>query len=368
MYSEKELVAVAKRENNNKRKYLVVNRKQGKHIPVSPGETFAMFHSLADVLIKEYQNQTLLLIGFAETATAIGACAAVDLHSYYMQTTREAIPGVEYLYFSESHSHATEQKLVKDDIDNLIDRVDRIIFIEDEVTTGNTILSVITIMEQVYQRKINFSVASLLNGMDDEAEQKYRARGIKLHYLVKTDHASYTEKAEQYAGNGVYEPPIGTKVQEESVRELIPSHYINARRLHKADDYREACKHMSDEVLSRLAFDDRKRYLVLGTEEFMFPGLFLAEKLERKGSLVRFHATTRSPIAVSGEPEYPLHTRYELVSMYEEERRTFLYDLAEYDEVIIVCDSDTIPEKGRNTLINALLKCGNKKITIVRWH
>lgn len=100
----------------------------------------------------------------------------------------------------------------------------------------------------------------------------------------------------------------------------------------------------------------------------MFPGLFLAEKLERKGSLVRFHATTRSPIAVSGEPEYPLHTRYELVSMYEEERRTFLYDLAEYDEVIIVCDSDTIPEKGRNTLINALLKCGNKKITIVRWH
>lgn len=371
MYSEKELVAVAKRENNNKRKYLVVNRKQGKHIPVSPGEALAMFHALADVLKKEYGDEMLLLIGFAETATAIGACAAVDLHSYYMQTTREAIPGVEYLYFSESHSHATEQKLVKDDIDNIIDRVDRIVFIEDEVTTGNTILSIITIMEKVYKRNISFSVASLLNGMNAEAEQKYLDRGIRLHCLVKTDHASYTERAEQYAGNGIYEAALtagGKWEQGEPVQELFPSCYINARRLHRADDYREACKHMSDEVLSGFALNSGKRYLVLGTEEFMFPGLILAEEIEKKGCPVRFHATTRSPIAVSGEPEYPLQTRYELVSMYEEERRTFLYDLAEYDEVIIVCDSDIIPEKGRNTLINALRKCGNKKITMVRWH
>ena len=34
MYTEKQLVAVAKRENNTKRNYLVVNRLQGKHVPV----------------------------------------------------------------------------------------------------------------------------------------------------------------------------------------------------------------------------------------------------------------------------------------------------------------------------------------------
>ena len=39
-YTEEELVAVARRENNEKRKYLVVNRLQGKHVPVSPQKRF----------------------------------------------------------------------------------------------------------------------------------------------------------------------------------------------------------------------------------------------------------------------------------------------------------------------------------------
>ena len=75
-------------------------------------------------------------MGFAETATAIGAQAAITVGADYIQTTREVIPGVNYLFFSEEHSHATEQKLVKDDIDRAAAETDRIIFIEDEVTTG----------------------------------------------------------------------------------------------------------------------------------------------------------------------------------------------------------------------------------------
>lgn len=367
MYKEEDLVAVAKRENNNKRKYLVVNKKQGKHIPVRPGESLEMFHALADMLRQEYGNEVLLLIGFAETATAIGASAAIELHSYYMQTTREKIPGVEYLYFSESHSHATEQKLVKDDLDSVIDIADRVIFIEDEVTTGNTILSIIDIMEKVYQRKIPFSVASLLNGMNLEDWKKYSDRGIRLHYLVKTRHDTYTEKAEGYEGNGAYlEADLG--VPDIYVREIEPLGYVNGRRLNRADDYCKACRQMSDYVLPQILSDTGMSCLVLGTEEFMYPALFLAAELEKKGIAVRFHATTRSPIAVSCEPEYPLHTRYELASMYEEGRRTFIYDLDRYDEVIIVCDSVCIPYEGKNSIINALVKSGNQKITLVRWH
>ena len=37
MYTEQGVVRIARRENNNKRKYLVVNRLQGKHVPVKPG-------------------------------------------------------------------------------------------------------------------------------------------------------------------------------------------------------------------------------------------------------------------------------------------------------------------------------------------
>ena len=52
-----------------------------------------------------------------------------------------------------------------------------------------------------------------------------------------------------------------------------------------------------------------------GTEEFMYPALYVGAKLEEAGYTVRMHATTRSPIAVSKEEKYPLHTRYELASL-----------------------------------------------------
>ena len=91
MYRESDLIRIAKRENNKKRNYLIVNRLQGKHMPVSPGKAFELFDELADVVKREYKEERLLLIGFAETATAIGARLAVRLDSFYMQTTREEI-------------------------------------------------------------------------------------------------------------------------------------------------------------------------------------------------------------------------------------------------------------------------------------
>ena len=153
-YLQKTLVRIAKRENNTKRNYLVVNPLQGKHVPVSPSKALALFSDLADTIRGKYAGEKLLLIGFAETATAIGAQAAIALGTEYIQTTREVIPGVEYLFFSEEHSHATEQKLVKNDIDEAIERVDRIVFVEDEVTTGKTILNIISVMRKEYSKDI----------------------------------------------------------------------------------------------------------------------------------------------------------------------------------------------------------------------
>ena len=108
-----EIIGIAKRENNTKRNYLVVNKCQGKHVPVSPERPLKMFSELAEEVSKRYQKEQLLLIGFAETATAIGETLAIHLGTDYMQTTRERIEDVEYFYFSESHSHATEQKVIK---------------------------------------------------------------------------------------------------------------------------------------------------------------------------------------------------------------------------------------------------------------
>ena len=77
MYNETELVRIARRENNTKRTYLVVDPLQGKHVPVSPTKALNLFSDLADEVRDEYADETLLVVGFAETATAIGAQVAV---------------------------------------------------------------------------------------------------------------------------------------------------------------------------------------------------------------------------------------------------------------------------------------------------
>ena len=147
MFEIEQLVNLAKRENNSKRSYLYVNPLQGKHIPVNPNNTQKMCRALADKIEKKYSNEKLFVIGFAETATAIAAYVAsyLDNAVYFENTTREEeVNGDEYLYFTESHSHATEQKLNAKGFDDYLFMVDRIVFVEDEVTTGNTICKLIT--------------------------------------------------------------------------------------------------------------------------------------------------------------------------------------------------------------------------------
>lgn len=363
-YTESDLVKIAKRENNTKRNYLVVDPLQGKHIPVQPSKALTLFSSLADTFRKKYQNEKLLLVGFAETATAIGAQAAITAGTKYIQTTREVISGVEYLFFSEEHSHATEQKLIKDDIDQIAGKVDRIVFIEDEVTTGNTILNIINILEKQYDGRFLYAVASILNGMDAEHMEIYKNRGIDLHYLVKTDHSKYARKADEYTGNGQYYDCIDQST-DAYMTVNIPDK-MDARRLVDAFSYEQACEILWNSLKKKTGHITGRKILVIGTEEFMFPALYVGRELEKEGNEVLCHSTTRSPIAVSMEKEYPLHCRYELKSLYDVHRKTFLYDIGEYDHVFVITDSPEIKE-SQNTLLNAL-KIKNKHITVVRWY
>ena len=377
-YQQKDLVRIAKRENNTKRNYLVVDPLQGKHVPVEPSKALNLFKSLAEKLQGKYEGERLLLIGFAETATAIGAQAAITLGTKYIQTTREVIPDARYLFFSEAHSHATEQKLVKDDIDRVINDIDRIVFIEDEVTTGNTIMNIIKIITKEYQKKIKFAVASLLNGMTEEYLKIYQDEKIELHYLVKTDHSGYGAVAGQYRCDGLYICAIPENHTHESadidvqseknMREHIISipGWMNARRFVDAKQYEAACRKLAETVIAETGVKQGERVLVIGTEEFMYPALLTGQEIEKMGCEVRSHSTTRSPIAVSTEEEYPLHCRYELRSLYDPDRKTFIYDLENYDRVIVMTDSALVSLKGLETLTYAL-RMKNENITVIRW-
>lgn len=370
MYKETDLVKIAKRENNNRRKYLVVNRLQGKHIPVSPREALALFDALAELVGGAYAGERLLLVGFAETATAIGARLAVKLGAAYIQTTRERIPGVSWLYFTESHSHATEQKLVREDMETALREADRVVFVEDEVTTGDTILKIIEILKEDLKCSVPFSVASLLNGMDEMSLQEYQKRRIAVHYLVKTDHSRYAEIADGYKGDGQYIKTGIDKNTEAAVNGEItecPDGYMNARRLIDGSAYDAACRSFWEQIKARADLNGARTALALGSEEFMYPALYAAAELEKTGCHVRFHATTRSPIAVSREEDYPLHTRYELESLYEDGRKTFIYDLIKYDKVIVLTDAQAGRQEGISSVLNALKMAGNEDIMFFRW-
>lgn len=385
MYLESDLVRIGKRENNKKRNYLVVNRLQGKHIPVSPSEALRMFDALADIVKENYRGEKLLLIGFAETATAIGAEIAVKIGAYYIQTTRERVQDVNYLFFSETHSHATEQKLVREDIDKFVGEVDRIVFIEDEVTTGNTILNIVNILDERYGGTAKKCVvASILNGMSKEHLKSYEKRGIPVHYLVKIDNSKFGEIAESYHTDGKY--IVADTKKSFEIMQFEFHGWMDSRRVVDANDYKKHCIGLWKDICEKIDFKSGSSVLVVGTEEFMYPALFVGSCIEKLGCSVRSHSTTRSPIEVCygsglnldsidkmsdgmervGKDTYPVHERYELRSLYDDERRTFIYDIASYDKVLILTDSHYGGDAGINSLVNAL-RIKNNDICLVRW-
>ena len=65
-------IKIAKRENNNKRGFLIVNPYLGKHVPQKPERIFDLFNKTAALFPKTWDPKHTLVIGFAETATALG--------------------------------------------------------------------------------------------------------------------------------------------------------------------------------------------------------------------------------------------------------------------------------------------------------
>ena len=71
-YKEEEVLQIAKRQGNKKRKYLLVDPLQAKHIPAPPTATVELFDTLAEKLKMRLLGESLV-IAFAETAKATTA-------------------------------------------------------------------------------------------------------------------------------------------------------------------------------------------------------------------------------------------------------------------------------------------------------
>ncbi len=374
MFEIEQLVNLAKRENNSKRSYLYVNPLQGKHIPVNPCHTKEMCKALAGEVAKRYSKEKLFIIGFAETATAIAAYVAsfLDNAVYIENTTREKeIEGEEYLYFTESHSHATEQKIDAKWFDDYLFMVDRIVFVEDEVTTGNTICKLIAEIKSKFpKKKICYSIAAILNSMSNKRVRELYSEGIDCFFLRKI---SFEYKAETI---NAYEDKDACMQSclEDSYNNLFNINKVvggvNPRKTCKVDDFimrtNHFCTYIYEKEFKNNIFDE---ILVVGTEEFMYPAIELAGYLQERRVCkeIRTHSTTRSPIMAFSNEEYPLHNRHKLISVYDDARVTYIYNLKKYDKVIIVTDSELTSYKGLRSLMSALEKVGNNDISVYQW-
>ena len=200
MYTAKDTLRLAKRYNNTKRSYLLVNPLQAKHIPVSPTESLNMMNALGKKLSEKYPK-TKLIIGFAETATAIGAAVAecFSPNCVYVHTTRESVPRViDWVYSAEEHSHATEQKLIGDYLGGWISATDSVIFVDDEITTGKTLINLIDQLRAKYPQlnKKQVIAASILNRVSAVNELRLSEANIACEWLVKVPEEDYSAEVQ----------------------------------------------------------------------------------------------------------------------------------------------------------------------------
>ena len=192
-YTAADTLRIAKRYNNPKRSYLLVNPLQAKHIPVSPAAALEMMGALGDQVAAKYP-EARLVIGFAETATAIGAAVAARLgpDCLYVHTTREALDG-DWILFREEHSHAAEHRLCADQLADWIDRSPAIVFVDDEFSTGRTLINMVQQLRERYPRlgERRLAAASILSRVSLENQARLAEAGIACECLVRLEHQDY---------------------------------------------------------------------------------------------------------------------------------------------------------------------------------
>ena len=376
-YTAADTLRIAKRYNNPKRSYLLVNPLQAKHIPVSPAAALEMMGALGNQVAAKYP-EARLVIGFAETATAIGAAVGSpvgagghDVHTppagvvgglvIFREVTnpaREALDG-DWILFREEHSHAAEHRLCADQLADWIDRSPAIVFVDDEFSTGRTLINMVQQLRERYPRlgERRLAAASILSRVSPENQARLAEAGIACECLVRLEHQDYERMV---TGIPVKEAAPPAQGPLPDLRTLYTAEPLpDPRRGVAVGCYTDCCRAAAEELLSRLREElpDRGALLVLGTEECMYPALTVGSLAEQTGlcATVRCHATTRSPIGICPDSAYPIRNGVLLPSFYGGDRKTYLYDLAAYDAALVVTDAPAAVDGTACTRLAAAL-------------
>ncbi|WP_314225565.1 phosphoribosyltransferase [Streptomyces zaehneri] len=340
---------------NPKRAHLLVSNVLGKHVPQSPsvvhGHGFALGRRVRELLGAE-ETATAVVLGYAETATGLGHSVADGLGTApYLHSTRRPVAGVAQAGgFEESHSHATSHLLLPEDPALLVGD-GPLVLVDDEFSTGNTVLNTIRALHERYPRRryvvvalVDMRSAADAGRLDDFA----REIGARVDLVTAASGtvrlpAGVLEKGRELvaryeatgAADGNRPAPVARGTARQATTDPHPEDDRTRQtrppgRISRVDlfwprglpdggrhgftpSHRARLETALPAMTARLAEsipDGVERVLVLGFEELMYAPLRLARELEQVvAAEVRYSTTTRSPVLAVDDPGYAIRSR-----------------------------------------------------------
>ncbi|MFJ8748907.1 phosphoribosyltransferase [Streptomyces sp. NPDC102441] len=326
----RELLGLALRRNP-KRAHLLVSNVLGKHVPQRPSVVHGAGFELGERvrnLLGEAEARRAVVLGYAETATGLGHAVADGLGvAPYLHSTRRPVAGVAPAGgFEEAHSHATSHLLLPEDPDllNATAEGSPLVLVDDEFSTGNTVLNTIRALHARYPRD-RYVIVALVD-MRSEADQGRlaefaeeigarvdlvaRARGtVRLPEGVLEKGRSLVAAHE--ADHATDEPPAPRSVPARVALDW-PAGVPDGGRHGFTPVHRAALEAALPGMAARVAdaLGDARRVLVLGFEELMYAPLRIGTALEDATTAeVRYSTTTRSPVLAVDDPGYAIRSR-----------------------------------------------------------
>ncbi|NHC12989.1 phosphoribosyltransferase [Motilibacter sp. E257] len=273
-----------------------------------------------------------VVLGFAETATALGHCVADALGAAYLHSTRRSVPGLAPAAgFEEEHSHATSHALLPAD-PGLLAGPGPLVLVDDELSTGQTALNTLAALHREHPRD-RYVVAALVDLRTDEDRERLQRFAAELGASVEVVALAVGE-AELPAGLHGRAAELLAQLGEARSGARAPSAEAapapKPHRLHAPwpAGLPEGGRHgfgpgdrpAFDAAVAQTAkalqdalgpvLTDGGRVLVLGSEELLYAPLRIAAALAERipAAQVRFSSTTRSPVLAVDDPGYAIRT------------------------------------------------------------
>lgn len=331
----KELLGLALRRNP-KRAHLLVSQVLGKHVPQSPAVVHAAGHGLGErvrELLGPQAAASAVVLGYAETATGLGHCVADGLgRAPYLHSTRRPVPGVPAAGgFEEAHSHATSHLLLPEDPE-LLAGPGPLVLVDDEFSTGNTVLNTIRDLHARHPRGhyVVVALVDMRSAADRDRLTAFAAElGTRVDLIALASGTVTLPEGVLAAGQALvdeYETPEAAPAPAGAPSPVTrvdlgwPAGLPDGGRHGFTPAHRDRLEAALPAMAARIAaaLGDTPgrvggvgRVLVLGTEELMYAPLRLARALEETGAAaeVRFSTTTRSPVLAVDDPGYAIRTR-----------------------------------------------------------